>query len=101
MSVLPVQKGSHDLRHCGSAHLTWSCQETVRPSVHVINKLWDKIKTEGQIPGTVIEERLVANDMLKFGNNTANDVYTLRCKEKVIKIHPARFPSALPAFLNC
>jgi site-specific DNA-methyltransferase (cytosine-N4-specific) len=36
--------------------------------------------------------------MLKFGNNSANDQYTLRCKEAGIKIHPARFPAALPEF---
>jgi site-specific DNA-methyltransferase (cytosine-N4-specific) len=36
--------------------------------------------------------------MLVFGNNAANDTYTLRCKEAGIKIHPARFPAALPDF---
>jgi site-specific DNA-methyltransferase (cytosine-N4-specific) len=72
-------------------------RETVRPSGHVINKSWDKIKTEGAIPGSVIKEPL-SDDLLEFGNNSANDVYTLRCKESGIKIHPARFPSALPSF---
>jgi site-specific DNA-methyltransferase (cytosine-N4-specific) len=72
-------------------------RETVRPSGHVINKSWDKIKTEGSIPGNVIEEQL-PDDLLKFGNNSANDVYTMRCKEAGIKIHPARFPPALPSF---
>ena len=57
-------------------------------------------QTGGGNSRTVIEERLVADDMLKFGNNAANDVYTLRCKEEGIKIHPARFPSALPAFFK-
>jgi site-specific DNA-methyltransferase (cytosine-N4-specific) len=37
-------------------------------------------------------------DMLRFGNNAANDRYTLKCKEAGIKIHPARFPAALPEF---
>jgi DNA modification methylase len=37
-------------------------------------------------------------DMLKFGNNAANDRYTLKCKESAIGIHPARFPAALPDF---
>lgn len=32
------------------------------------------------------------------GNNSANDVYTMRCKEAGIRIHPARFPAALPEF---
>jgi DNA modification methylase len=73
-------------------------KETVRPSGHVINSSWDKIKTVGAIPGNVIEEALTPDDMLKFGNNSANDNYTLRCKEAGIKIHPARFPAALPTF---
>jgi site-specific DNA-methyltransferase (cytosine-N4-specific) len=72
-------------------------RETVRPSGHVINKSWDKMHEGGAIPGNVIEEQL-PDDMLKFGNNAANDNYTLRCKEAGIKIHPARFPAALPAF---
>jgi site-specific DNA-methyltransferase (cytosine-N4-specific) len=72
-------------------------RETVRPSGHVINKSWDKMHEGGAIPGNVIEEQL-PDDMLKFGNNSANDNYTLRCKEAGIKIHPARFPAALPAF---
>ncbi len=72
-------------------------KETTRPSGHVINASWDKMKAEGSIPGNVIEEQF-PNDMLKFGNNAANDAYTLRCKEAGIPIHPARFPSALPAF---
>lgn len=33
-----------------------------------------------------------------FGNNSANDPYTLRCKAAGIKIHPARFPAILPEF---
>jgi len=33
-----------------------------------------------------------------MGNNVANDVYTLRCKEEDIKIHPARFPALLSKF---
>ena len=75
-------------------------RETVRPSGHVINKSWDKMKEAGSIPGNVIGELMpdMPDDMLKFGNNSANDAYTLRCKEAGIQIHPARFPSALPAF---
>jgi DNA modification methylase len=34
----------------------------------------------------------------KFGNNAANDLYTERCKEAGVKIHPTRFPAALPQF---
>ena len=72
-------------------------KETTRPSGHVINASWDKMKADGSIPGNVIEEQL-PDDMLKFGNNAANDAYTLRSKEAGIPIHPARFPAALPAF---
>jgi len=72
-------------------------KETVRPSGHVINASWDKIKAEGSIPGNVLEEAL-PDDLLKFGNNAANDAYTVRCKEAGIPIHPARFPASLPAF---
>ena len=57
----------------------------------------ENLKAEGSIPGNVIEEQL-PDDLLKFGNNSANDTYTLGCKEAGIPIHPARFPSALPAF---
>lgn len=71
-------------------------KETVRPSGHVINSSWDKIKASGSIPPNVLEEE--PDDLLKFGNNSANDVYTMRCKEEGIKIHPARFPKSLPAF---
>ncbi|MEO8350222.1 MAG: site-specific DNA-methyltransferase, partial [Chthoniobacteraceae bacterium] len=75
-------------------------KETVRPSGHVINKSWDKLKGQGSIPGNVIEEVMqhMPDDMLKFGNNSANDTYTLRCKEAGIQIHPARFPERLPEF---
>ena len=76
---------------------TRGLRETVRPSGHVINKSWDQMKTPGSIPGNVIEEAL-ADDLLKFGNNAANDHYTMRCKEAGLTIHPARFPAALPTF---
>jgi site-specific DNA-methyltransferase (cytosine-N4-specific) len=36
--------------------------------------------------------------MLRLGNNAANDDYTNACKQSGVKIHPARFPAALPAF---
>jgi DNA modification methylase len=73
---------------------------TVRPSGHNIKSSFSQIKAEGSIPPNVCEEELetAPNDMLRFGNNAANDNYTLRCKEAGIKIHPARFPAALPEF---
>ena len=70
---------------------------TVRPSGHNITATFDKIDAGGAIPGNVIEDQN-ANDMLVLGNNSANDAYTIRCKEAGIKIHPARFPAALPEF---
>lgn len=70
---------------------------TVRPSGHNIKASFDKIANGGSIPSNVVEDR-VANDMLVLGNNSANDTYTMRCKEAGIKIHPARFPASLPEF---
>src|SRR6266511_1066590 len=69
---------------------------TVRPSGHNIKSSFDKIIAGGAIPPTVFED--APDDFLKFGNNAANDVYTMRCKEAGIKIHPARFPASLPDF---
>lgn len=69
---------------------------TVRPSGHNIKSSFDKIGAGGAIPPNVFEE--APDDFLKFGNNSANDPYTLRCKEARLKIHPARFPASLPEF---
>lgn len=70
---------------------------TVRPSGHSITSSFDKISSGGSIPSNVLEDQ-IATEMLVAGNNSANDSYTLRCKETGIKIHPARFPAALPEF---
>ena len=72
-------------------------RETVRPSGHVIRDSFDKISAGGAIPPNVIEEQF-AESILKLGNNAANDEYTKQCKETGTKIHPARFPAALPSF---
>lgn len=73
---------------------------TVRPSGHVIRQSFDKIDAGGSIPSNVTEASFqeAPESMLKMGNNAANDFYTKRCKELGIKIHPARFPPALPTF---
>ncbi|MCC6367407.1 MAG: site-specific DNA-methyltransferase [Bryobacterales bacterium] len=78
---------------------------TVRPSGHVIRDSFDKIETGGAIPGNVVDGELpdvldapVPETMLKFGNNAANDDYAKRSKELGLKMHPARFPAALPEF---
>ena len=73
---------------------------TVRPSGHVIRKSFDKIHAGGAIPANVTEALFeeMPESMMKMGNNAANDIYTKRCKEEGIKIHPARFPALLPKF---
>ena len=69
----------------------------VRPSGHNIKSTFDKLKAGGAIVSNVFEDPL-PDDFLRFGNNAANDAYTMRCKEAGIRIHPARFPAALPDF---
>jgi DNA modification methylase len=72
---------------------------TVRPSGHVIRESFDKIHAGGSIPPNVMETDFdFPESMMKMGNNAANDLYTQRCKEEGIKIHPARFPALLPKF---
>ncbi len=72
---------------------------TVRPSGHVIRNSFDKIHAGGSIPSNVTEaDYEIPESMMKMGNNAANDLYTKRCKEEGIKIHPARFPALLPKF---
>lgn len=75
---------------------------TVRPSGHVIRKSFDQVEAGGAIPANVIETELLDDltpeTMLKFGNNAANDAYAKRSKELGLKMHPARFPAALPEF---
>ena len=70
---------------------------TVRPSGHNITSDFDKMDAGGSIPPNVFEDEM-ASDFLKFGNNAATDLYTKRCKEAGVKIHPARFPASLPEF---
>lgn len=69
---------------------------TVRPSGHTIGPSFDKIAAGGAIPSNVIDDQ--ADEMLIAGNNAANDSYTKRCNDSGMKIHPARFPAALPEF---
>jgi len=77
-------------------------KSTVRPSGHVIRASFDKIAAGGSIPPNVTASEFfkeqLAESMLKFGNNSSNDAYTKRCKELGLKVHPARFPTALPEF---
>ena len=70
---------------------------TRRPSGHNITEKFNQMDPGGAIPGNMIEPA-EADDLLRFGNNAANDAYTRSCKAAGIKIHPARFPAALPGF---
>lgn len=72
-------------------------RRTVRPSGHNIKTTFSGVDAGGSIPPNVVEED-VPSGLLKCGNNAANDNYTIRCKESGSKIHPARFPAALPEF---
>ena len=84
-----------------------------RPGGYQIRPSFSNVKAGGSIPPNVIEEPKspileslqtladlegIPGDMLKFGNNAANDSYTKRCKDAGIKPHPARYPAALPEF---
>jgi len=72
-------------------------RSTIRPSGHAIRNSFTQIASGGSIPSNVFED-VHASDFLKFGNNAANDAYALGCKENNIKMHPARFPEAIPEF---
>jgi site-specific DNA-methyltransferase (cytosine-N4-specific) len=72
-------------------------RSTVRPSGHNIKCSFADVEAGGSIPANVVDDD-GAEDMLRLGNNAANDAYTQNCKRLGLKIHPARFPSALPEF---
>ena len=75
-------------------------RETIRPSGHVIRESFGSVASGGAIPSNVMEADWddAPESMMKMGNNSANDSYTMRCKAEGIKIHPARFPASLPRF---
>lgn len=70
---------------------------TQRPSGHVIRSSFDSISAGGAIPPNVTEAPL-PDCLMKMGNNAANDEYIRGCRAHGLKIHPARFPAALPDF---
>lgn len=72
-------------------------EKTTRPGGYKINEGFAGTNAGGSIPPNIIDED-TPTDLLKFGNNAANDEYTRKCKEAGMKIHPARFPASLPEF---
>jgi len=79
-------------------------KETTRPGGYKINGSWSEMKAKGAIPPNFVQAELFdapaqsPENVLVMGNNAANDEYTLRCKKAGFKIHPARYPKALPEF---
>ena len=59
----------------------------LRPSGHNITRKF-QVDRGGAIPGNMIEK----------GNNESNSEYIKACQKAGHKIHPARFPAALPEF---
>ncbi|MCW5829413.1 MAG: site-specific DNA-methyltransferase [Deltaproteobacteria bacterium] len=59
----------------------------LRPSGHNITNKFDT-RHEGSIP----------SNLLEHGNNDSNGFYLKACREAGLKVHPARFPPALPNF---
>jgi site-specific DNA-methyltransferase (cytosine-N4-specific) len=80
-------------------------KKTTRPGGYKINSSWAETKSSGAIPSNFFQGELFElpdeeppEDVLIMGNNAANDTYTLRCKAEGLKVHPARYPRALPEF---
>ena len=59
----------------------------LRPSGHDISDTFQR-DNGGAIPP----------NLLQYGNTDSNSYYLRRCKEEGVKVHPARFPRALPEF---
>jgi DNA modification methylase len=77
----------------------------VRPAGHLIRDSFDKVNAGGAIPSNVVEDGFsedldssIPRSMLKFGNTAANDEYAKRTRQLGLRMHPARFPAALPEF---
>ncbi len=86
---------SEDMKRLNKKGLT----QQKRSSGYEIKPSFSRVSAGGSIPPNVLEEpNEIAFDMLKFGNNAANDSYIKGCKGSGIKPHPARFPTALPDF---
>jgi len=70
---------------------------TTRPSGHTIKPTFANVSSGGSIPPNLLDDD-APEDLLRLGNNSANDLYTEGCKRLGIKIHPARYPQAIPDF---
>lgn len=93
-----LREYSNDMRRLNGKGL----RPTRRPSGHNIKSTFTSVDAGGSIPSNVLEDAIPDDDatanLLRFGNNAANDAYTIKCREAGLKPHPARFPSALPEF---
>jgi len=75
-----------------------------RPSGYKITHKFQR-DLGGSIPSNVIQHALPgleateeASNWVVRGNNESNSLYIRRCAETAQKVHPARFPAALPEF---
>jgi site-specific DNA-methyltransferase (cytosine-N4-specific) len=54
---------------------------------------------------TLLQEEILLEDLIQpvnvitASNTVSNNYYQKRCKQEGIKLHPARFPQALPEFV--
>lgn len=69
---------------------------TKRPSGHNITAKFG-MDRGGAIPANLIEDDIPSN-LIDRGNNESNSEYIKHSKENGVKVHPARFPAALPQF---
>ena len=75
---------------------------TVRPSGHNIKSSFSGVDAGGSIPPNIHEDEDFPVEMLRVGNNAANDTYTKKCKEFDLKIHPRGSQRPCPSStLNC
>jgi site-specific DNA-methyltransferase (cytosine-N4-specific) len=69
-----------------------------RPSGYKITDKWGQHRG-GAIPPNVIDTRSeIADNLIERGNNESNSSYIRRTTNAGQKVHPARFPAALPEF---
>jgi len=62
---------------------------TTRPSGYAIRGSFDQVDAGSSIPPNVVEDRTLDEtpaDMLKFGNNAANDPYTAIFAQRTVKV---------------